>query len=83
MEAAAIASRLKTFLEQKFPYQDVTLTESTNLLEDWFVDSLGVVETVMFIESSFGITLSRADINGTNFKDIKTLSGLVAERIAA
>ena len=82
METTAIASRIKTFLEKKFPYQEVTLTESTNLLEDWFVDSLGIVETVHFIETSFDITLSRADINGVNFQDINTLSSLVAERVA-
>lgn len=81
METSEIASRIKSFLENKFPYQDVTLTDTTNLLEEWFVDSLGIVETVHFIETSFDIDLTRADINGVNFRDISTLSSLVAGRI--
>ena len=81
MDRAEIAVQLKTFLETEFPKPGVELTDSTNLLEDWFIDSLNIVETVLFIEQSFGANLARADINGANFKDIAALSGLIAERL--
>jgi acyl carrier protein len=37
----------------------------------------------MFLEKSFEIELSRADINGENFKDIASLSGFVAGRMSS
>jgi acyl carrier protein len=81
VQREAITAELKSFLEREFPNQAVELGESTNLLEEWFVDSLGVVETVLFLEQRFDIELSRADVNGTNFKDIESLSRLVSERL--
>ena len=81
METRQIASQIKTFLENKFPYEDASLSDSTNLLDEWFVDSLGIVETVQFIETNFDIRLARADINGANFENIAALSNMVAERL--
>jgi acyl carrier protein len=83
MDRAEITARIKRFLEQEFPNQGVELTESTDLLDEWFVDSMGIVETVLFLESSFGIELARADIDGTNFKNLATLTDFVARRISA
>ena len=77
MDKAEITNRFKTFLEREFPNQGLELTESTDLLDAWFVDSLGIVETVLFIDTSLGIPVSRADINGANFKNLATLSEFV------
>lgn len=76
-----IAARLKEFLEQKFPNDGAALEPDTDLLEDWFIDSLGIVETVLFIEKEFGLVLARADINGTHFRDLGSLSAFVAGRL--
>jgi acyl carrier protein len=35
---------------------------------------------VLFLESEFGLALSRADVNGENFKDIASLARFVEER---
>lgn len=78
-----IADRLKTFLETDFPNDGVELTPTTDLLEEWFVDSLGITETVLFLEESFGVEVTRADINGANFKDIASLSTFVADRLGS
>ncbi len=83
MDKIDIITQIKAFLEQEFPNQRVELTESTDLLEEWFVDSLGIVETVLFLEKSFGIDVSRADINGANFKNIAALAGFVSERLTS
>ena len=83
MDKTEIAARIKTFLEEEFPNQGVELTLETDLLEEWFADSLGITETVLFLETSFGIEVRRADINGTNFENIGSLSEFVAGRLAA
>ena len=83
MDPTEIMQRIQQYLEEEFPNEAVRLEVSTDLLEEWFIDSLGITETVLFLESSFGIELTRADINGENFKSIETLTGLVARRLAA
>lgn len=83
MNRVEIAQQLKHFLQTQFPNPGVELQETTDLLGGWFIDSLGIVQTVLFIESTFGIDVQRADINGANFKDIATLSDFVARRLGA
>lgn len=77
-----IATRILSFIETEFPNPGMALTVDTNLLEDWFVDSLGIVQAVLFVEQSFGVRVSRADINGENFHSIATLTDFVAGRLA-
>jgi acyl carrier protein len=81
MNRSEIVDSLQNFLLTEFPNQGVDLTESTNLLGEWFVDSLGIIETVLFLEKSFGIDIKRADINGDNFRDLATLSEFVVRRL--
>ena len=81
MNRSEIVDSLKTFLQTEFPNQGVDLDESTDLLGEWFVDSLGIIETVLFLEKNFGIDIKRADINGDNFRNLATLSEFVVSRL--
>ena len=83
MEKTDILAQLRGFIEQEFPAQGAELTDKTDLLDEWFVDSLGIVETVLFIETNFGIEVSRADIVGENFQNLAALSDFVSTRLAA
>ena len=83
MDTSEISGRIRAFLEQEFGGQGLPLTETTLLLEDYLIDSFGVIETVMFLESNFGIEIARRDIDGVNFKNLKSLSRFVAKRLAA
>ena len=81
MNRKQISNRLRDFLRKEFPNDGVELTDSTDLLGEYFVDSLGIVSTVLFLENSFQIEVARADINGTNFKNIDTLSEFVEQSL--
>lgn len=82
MDRAEVVAGLHAFFESEFPSPGVTLTEDTDLIADWFVDSFAIVQTVMFIEREFDIQVSRADINGENFKSIATLASFVSRRLS-
>ena len=82
MDKSEITARLRAYFETAMPNADAVLTDTTNLLDQWFVDSLGVVQTVMFIEAEFNIVLSRADIDGENFDNISTLADLIIARLS-
>ena len=81
MNKTEVVDDLKSFLLQEFPNQGIDLTETTDLLGEWFVDSLGIIETVLYLEKTFGVDVRRADINGDNFQNLATLSDFVVSRL--
>jgi acyl carrier protein len=81
MQREEIATRLMNFLQEEFPNQEQELSESTDLLEEWFVDSVGIIETALFLERTFNLDIRRADINGTNFRTVAALSNFVENRM--
>ena len=78
-----IFDRLRQYLQDEFPNQGVELAGDTRLLDEWFVDSMGIIETVIFIEREFGVTMTRADINGETFQDINSLAAFIGARTAS
>ncbi len=80
MDKREIAEQIRTFLETEFPNPGMRLTDTTPLLEEWFVDSMAIVETVLFLEKRFGVRIGRRDINGVHFRTVATLAELVSER---
>jgi acyl carrier protein len=81
MNRTEIIDRLKAFLLHEFPNQAVELSDSTDLLGEWFVDSLGIIETVLFLEKAFAVDIRRADINGDNFRNLATLADFIVQRL--
>lgn len=81
MTEGEIAARLHAFHVAAYPHLGRLLGPDTDLLNDWFVDSFGVVQTVQFIEDTFGITVARADIDVANFHSIRTLAAFVRRKL--
>ncbi len=83
MERSEIYSRLLAFINETFPHQGMELSGDTDLLNDWFVDSLGIIQTVVFFEEEFSIDMDGADVNVNNFYSINTLTDFAANRISS
>ena len=83
MDQQHIFDSLRQYLQDEFPNQGVALAGDTRLLDEWFVDSMGIIETVIFIEREFGVTMTRADINGETFQDINSLVAFIGARAAS
>ncbi|MEM9055974.1 MAG: acyl carrier protein [Pseudomonadota bacterium] len=54
--------------------QDETVDESTELLMEGIIDSLGVMRLVAFIESSFGVTIPPEDVTIDRFGSVALLA---------
>ncbi len=75
-------SLVRDFIFQKFPLarqRDVSNDDS--LLEGGLIDSLGLLDVVMFLESQFEITLEDDDMVSDHFDSIASISRLVEERL--
>ena len=81
MLLSEIKIELKEFFEREFPNPGIDLKEDTNLLNHWFIDSFGIVNTTLFLEQKFGIEISRSDINPTTFQNIETLAQFITDRL--
>ncbi len=81
MNRATISAQLEDFFRREFPNPGVELTASTDLLQNWLVDSLGIVNTTLFLESRFGVDVTRADIRAENFQSIDRLTDFVAGKL--
>lgn len=56
---------------------DNIVDSKTPLLEEKIIDSMGVIELVAFIESTYGVELTDDDLTVENFKDIDTITKLI------
>ena len=77
----AVEDKIKHYLATEFPNPGFELQEDTDLLNDWFVDSLGIINTLVFLESEFKVRIARGEINGENFRNVLTLSHLIRHKM--
>ncbi|MGZ8216763.1 acyl carrier protein [Methylomagnum sp.] len=83
MNKPTIINHLKTYLQQNAKGQTGELTETTQLLDEWFADSMEVINMVLFLEKQFGIKMRDSDISAENFETLDTLSNFVLSKLPA
>ena len=65
------------FLSDNFSFQPGDLDDQTDLLNGWVIDSLGVIQIVMFLEQQFSCEFNSTDVNSDNFQNILSLMEFV------
>jgi acyl carrier protein len=70
-----IESQLRNYLEEHYSLarKGKRLKDDTLLLEEKIVDSVGMLELMLFIEETFGIEVPEEDISPDNFGTINRL----------
>ena len=63
------------FTGQTYPHSD-----SASFLENGIVDSMGVMQLVMFVEEHFGVTVNDADIVPDNFDSVARLAAYIRRK---
>lgn len=79
-----IAEVLESFIRREFRLIDDGLhfLRDEHLFERGYVDSAGVVELIMFIESTFDVKLEDEDVFSERFTSINGIASLVHDRTA-
>ena len=73
-------NREKILVEYFREIADVVVTSKTLLLKEKVIDSMGVLELIAFIETSFSIELTDDDLTVKNFQSIEAILALIAVR---
>lgn len=77
--SASIQEQLVEFLNS---ITGQTITDSTELIDSGLLDSLTMMDLLVFVESDFEVRLDFQDIRPDLFKNPATISQLIAERQA-
>jgi acyl carrier protein len=74
-----VKDELRRFIVNELNFQGAVtdLTDDFPLLEEAVVDSLGLLNIVTFLESSFGIEVADEDLVPDNFATIATIARFV------
>lgn len=67
MNKEEIISKINSVLAEEFEKDESEMVPEADLLETLELDSLDIVDMVVFIEQTFGVV-----VKGTDFKGIKT-----------
>ena len=77
---ALTEARLVEYLRQKTGMEE--LDAKTALFSDGTVDSVGMVDLIVFIESEAGFEIAQEDVTMENFDTVSRILALVASRSA-
>jgi acyl carrier protein len=73
--------QIQRFIAKKFPAaRKRVIDDATPLLEAGIVDSLGVLELVTFLESSFLIKIADEELTPDNFASIANMASFVGQK---
>ena len=78
-------ARIKEFIitEVNPDLQLTSLDDDEPLIESGIVDSLGVLKIMSFLDETYGVDLSSAEIRLENFRDVRTICALVENQSAS
>ncbi|MCG3211521.1 MAG: D-alanine--poly(phosphoribitol) ligase subunit 2 [Anaerolineae bacterium] len=80
-----INSQLKTYIAQNLLFSDngFEYEDNDSFLEHGIVDSTGVLELVLFVEETFGMSVQDSEITRENFDSVNKLTTFVQRKLAA
>lgn len=81
IETKEINSAIRNFILQKFPIaRKRAIRDETPLLQSGIIDSLGVLDLISYLETSFGVSVADDELVPENFADINRIASLVARK---
>ncbi len=72
---------LRQFIMEEFVRDGSPIDETTNLLEQEIIDSLGIFTLIGFIEDRFGVRVAPEDVNLENFETLAAIASLVDQKL--
>ncbi|MFN8619358.1 MAG: acyl carrier protein [Chloroflexota bacterium] len=78
-----MSDRLRGFILEVFYLSDpAQLTDDVSLINSGIVDSTGMLDIILFVESEFGITVRDDETRPENFETIARLTAFVERKLA-
>lgn len=78
MANTEIGDSIRTYIQTNFMVAD--FDDNDSFLETGIIDSLGVIDLMLFVESEYGIKVNPRDVTPENFDSLDRLVDFVARR---
>jgi acyl carrier protein len=76
-----LRKQVRDFVTSNFYVADPkSLEDATSLLDHGIIDSTGVLEVIMFIESTFGVTVEDSEMLPENLDSIERIAAFVGRK---
>jgi len=78
-----IHSQLRDYIAQNLLFTDngYGYDDDASFLEEGIVDSVGIMELVLFIEENYGLSVEDKDLTPDNFDSINKLAYFIKQRL--
>ena len=78
-----ISKSLEQFIQDEIikGQKDIDLQQSTNLIDEGIIDSLGIMKLLTFIEESYKLQISDEELLPENFESLKAICAMVENKI--
>jgi acyl carrier protein len=78
----SVTAEIAAYIQREFVFDGSELAPEESFLDSGIVDSMGVLEIVLFLEERFGIVVNDEDVLPEHFDSIERLSNYVQRRLA-
>jgi acyl carrier protein len=80
-----IEEQIRQYIVANFLFSDngYQLSDDASFLEEGIVDSTGVLELVLFVEETFGITVEDGEILPQNYDSVSQLAAYIRRKTGA
>jgi acyl carrier protein len=84
MATPDIQSQIKDYIARNILFSDngFTYSDDASFLEEGIVDSLGIMDLVLFIEQNFGLSVDDEDLIPDNFDSVNKLARYIQRRLS-
>ncbi len=82
-ETAAIETQIRDYINQNILFGDDTIkySDDDSFLEEGIIDSVGVMELILFVEQQLGVIIEDHEVTPDNFDSVNRLSAYVRSKM--
>lgn len=76
-------AQIRQFIVENFLYGDsgVTFADGDSLLDQGLIDSTGILELVMFLEETYGVSVEDVELVPENLDSVQAIDNFVAGKL--
>lgn len=77
-----VREQIKQYIAETFLFSDdgFNLSDDVSFLDEGIIDSMGVLELIMFVEETFSISVEDDEIKPENFDSVNKLYGYIERK---
>ena len=85
VESINMSATLRSFIAENLLYSDdgFAYSDDASFLEEGIINSLGVIELVLFVEQQCGVPVDDQDVTPENFNSITRLTNYMLRKMSA